>query len=166
MTKAGAGYTAEIENVLFGARDNWFRPSDVCVAPDGSLFVADWYDPGVGGHAQGEVDKGRIFRVAPPGVKYNVPKFDLSTAAGAAEALKNPNLSARYLAFTALTKMGAQALPALKQLFADKTNPRLRARALWLWGLTEGEGQNALARGHERCRSRYAHHRPSAWPSG
>ena len=43
----GAGYSAEILNVLHGARDNWFRPADACVAPDGSLFVTDWYDPGV-----------------------------------------------------------------------------------------------------------------------
>ena len=46
----GAGYSATIAPVLHGARDNWFRPSDVCTAPDGSVIVADWYDPGVGGH--------------------------------------------------------------------------------------------------------------------
>ena len=50
----------------------------MCVAPDGSLFVADWYDPGVGGHNQQDVDRGRIFRVAPPGAKYTVPKYDFS----------------------------------------------------------------------------------------
>jgi putative membrane-bound dehydrogenase-like protein len=145
VTKSGAGFTAEIVNVLYGARDNWFRPSDVCVAPDGSLFVADWYDPGVGGHNQQEVDKGRIFRVAPTGVKYTVPAFDFSTAAGAAEALKNPNFSARYMAFTALTKMGKQASPALAKLYDDKSNSRTRARALWVWGQIEGEGAGAVA---------------------
>jgi putative membrane-bound dehydrogenase-like protein len=144
VTKDGAGYKAEIANVLFGARDNWFRPSDVCTAPDGSLFIADWYDPGVGGHAQQEVDKGRIFRVAPPGVKYSVPKFDFNTADGAVEALKNPNFSVRYMAFTALEKMGKQAAPALAKLYADKSNPRFRARALWLMGRIEGEGQTAV----------------------
>ena len=36
-------------NILKGEKDQWFRPADVCVAPDGSLIVADWYDPGVGG---------------------------------------------------------------------------------------------------------------------
>ena len=41
----GAGYSAEIVNILEGTRDKWFRPSDVKVAPDGSLIVADWYDP-------------------------------------------------------------------------------------------------------------------------
>ena len=61
-----------------GTRNRWFRPVDVCIAPDGSLFVADWYDPGVGGHAQQDTDRGRIFRVAPKGSKYVVPKFDFN----------------------------------------------------------------------------------------
>ena len=70
----GAGYQVEqVLNVMYGARDNWFRPADVCVAPDGSLFVTDWYDPGVGGHAMGDMERGRLFRVAPPGAKYEIP---------------------------------------------------------------------------------------------
>jgi hypothetical protein len=141
----GAGFTAEIANVLYGARDNWFRPSDVCVAPDGSLFVADWFDPGVGGHNQQEVDKGRIFRVAPAGAKYAIAPLDVSTPVGATQALKSPNFSARYLAFTALKKLGKQSLPALSRLWADEANPRMRARALWVWGQIEGEGPAAVA---------------------
>jgi putative membrane-bound dehydrogenase-like protein len=39
--KRGAGYTAGIINILKGDRDKWFRPADVCVAPDGSFIVAD-----------------------------------------------------------------------------------------------------------------------------
>ena len=38
----GAGYELDKE-VLLTSSDNWFRPSDVCVAPDGSSFVAAWY---------------------------------------------------------------------------------------------------------------------------
>lgn len=129
----GAGYTAEMVNVLHGARDNWFRPSDVCVAPDGSLIISDWYDPGVGGHAMGDVNKGRIFRVATPGAKYVIPKYDFTTAEGAVEALKSPNMEARYLAWMALHEMGDKAEAALTALWNDK-NPRFRARALWLLG--------------------------------
>ncbi len=129
----GAGYTAEMVNVLHGARDNWFRPSDVCVAPDGSLIVSDWYDPGVGGHAMGDVNKGRIFRVAVPGAKYVSPKYDFTTAEGAVEALKSPNMEARYLAWQALHGMGDKAEAALTALYKD-ANPRFRARALWLLG--------------------------------
>lgn len=126
----GAGYSAEIVNILQGARDNWFRPSDVCVAPDGSLIVADWYDPGVGGHRQGDVDRGRLFRVAPPGVKYTVPKVDVSTVEGALAALKSPNHEARYLAWRTLHKMGPKAISGLMQSISSDKNPRIRARAL------------------------------------
>ena len=128
----GAGYKAGMVNVLEGTRDKWFRPSDVCVAPDGSLIIADWYDPGVGGHRQGDVDKGRLFRVAPPGVKYKVPKTDFKTIEGAIAALKSPNHATRYLAWTALHQMGRQAEPALLKIFQTDANPRLRARAQWL----------------------------------
>ncbi|QDU98733.1 PVC-type heme-binding CxxCH protein [Lignipirellula cremea] len=139
----GAGYSAEIVNVLHGARDNWFRPADVCVAPDGSLFVTDWYDPGVGGHRQGDLDRGRLFRIAPPGVKYTTPKFDFQTAEGAAEALRNPNLEVRYLAWTALHGMGEKAEPALLKMAGD-SDPRMRARAIWLLGKIAGREQKTV----------------------
>jgi putative membrane-bound dehydrogenase-like protein len=136
----GAGYKAAIVNILDGEKkNNWFRPADVCIAPDGSLFVTDWYDPGVGGHGQRDLHRGRIFRVAPPGCKYQSPKFDFATAEGAAAALKNPNLAVRYLAWTALHRMQAKAEPALLQLWWSD-NPRYRARALWLLGKIEGRG--------------------------
>jgi putative membrane-bound dehydrogenase-like protein len=139
-TPDGAGYKATIDPLMMGTVDKWFRPADVCVAPDGSLFVTDWYDPGVGGHKQGDSDRGRLFRIAPPGSKYVVPTFDFSTAAGAATALRNPNLSVRYKAWTALHKMGIDAEPALLQLYRD-AEPHLRARALWLLGKIDGRGE-------------------------
>ena len=133
----GAGYKAEIVNILDGsAKDRWFRPSDVCVAPDGSLIVADWYDPGVGGHGMGDLTRGRIFRVTVPGAeKYEVKSVKLDSVEGAMEALKSPNEATRYLAWTALKGFGAKAEPALKELFFEKkAEPQHRARALWLWG--------------------------------
>jgi len=35
----GAGYQAETRDILT-TTDTWFRPSDVCTAPDGSIFIA------------------------------------------------------------------------------------------------------------------------------
>ena len=129
------GYKATIVNLLDGnKKNNWFRPVDVRTAPDGSLFVTDWYDPGVGGHAQADSNRGRIFRVSPKGnSKYVVPAFEFKAAAGAAVALTNPCSSVRYLAWTALHKMGADAEPELFKLWLDN-DPRIRARALWLLG--------------------------------
>ncbi|HQZ64361.1 MAG TPA: NPCBM/NEW2 domain-containing protein [Planctomycetaceae bacterium] len=141
VTDDGAGYKAEINDILNGTRDQWFRPSDVCVAPDGSLIVADWYDPGVGGHRQGDIDRGRLFRVSLPGQKYSVPKHDFSTVEGAAAALKSPNNATRYLAFTKLKESGAAAEAVLAKMFESDPNPRFRARALWLLGQIEGKTQ-------------------------
>lgn len=143
-TVDGAGYSATIEPLMTGTADRWFRPADVCTAPDGSLFVTDWYDPGVGGHAQGDSDRGRLFRLAPPGSKYEVPKFDFSTAEGAVEALKNPNLAVRARAWRSLHDMGHDAESALMRLYGDP-NPRLKARALWLLGKIPGHGREYVA---------------------
>ncbi len=131
VKNSGAGYSATIEPILEGVKDKWFRPSDVCVAPDGSIFIADWYDPGVGGHGMGDTKRGRIFRIAPPGKKYHVPKYDFKTAKGSAEALKNPAVSVRAIAWMTFAKMGAEAEPALQELLKSK-NTHHQARALWL----------------------------------
>ena len=152
----GAGYkVTQIVNILDGAKkNNWFRPADVCVAPDGSIFVTDWYDPGVGGHAQRDTDRGRVFRVAPPGVKYSVPKQNFNTIEGNVEALKSPNLATRYIAWTNLHRAGAKAEPAMRKVWDEETkkanapttaerqtsDTRLRARLLWLLGRIDGKG--------------------------
>ena len=140
----GAGYSASIEPILTGSTDKWFRPADVCVAPDGSLFVTDWYDPGVGGHHQGDSDRGRLFRIAPPGTPYTTPKFDYSTPEGLVRALRNPNRSVQFNAWMGLQKMGVAAEDALKSLYADP-NPRMQARALWLLGRIDGRGEHYVS---------------------
>ena len=130
---AGAGYTAVMDNILEGVRDKWFRPADVCVAPDGSLFVADWYDPGVGGHAMGDLERGRIYRITPKGHKgYKVPAFDFNTAEGAVKALANANEAVRYKALTAIVKHGAEAGPVLHRVAAETKEPRYLARLAWI----------------------------------
>ncbi len=133
---SGAGYSASIVNMIDGAEKNrWFRPSDVCVAPDGSLIVADWYDPGVGGHRMQDVQRGRLFRVTAKnaGGKYQSPAVDFSTPELSAQALGSPNLATRYLAWKALQGFGSKSVPALEALWSQD-NPRHRARALWALG--------------------------------
>ena len=143
VKSSGAGYTASIVNLLEGTRDRWFRPSDVQAAPDGSLIVADWYDPGVGGHAMGDLDRGRLFRVLPKdhSGEYQIPTFDYDSLQGAIEALGNANNSVRYHAWTALNRMGEKAEQALQAPW-QSDNPRMRARALWLLGKIPGRGQH------------------------
>jgi putative membrane-bound dehydrogenase-like protein len=139
----GAGYEGEMVNILKGERDKWMRPVDVSVAPDGSLFVTDWYDPVLGWNRQEDSGRGRLFRVAPIAHKYSVPEFDFSTAKGATEALKNPNYSVRYLAWTALNDMQEEAEGELLKLYRS-SDSRYRARSLWLLSKIQGKGEKHI----------------------
>ncbi|MCP1382815.1 PVC-type heme-binding CxxCH protein [Runella salmonicolor] len=132
VEKNGAGFKASIVNVLYGKRNQWFRPSDVCVAPDGSLFAADWYDPGVGGHQAGDLNRGRIYRVAPANTAYKVPSTDFSTLEGALKAIQSPNVSVRYMAWNKIRSLGQSAESDLVKMYQTTANPRMKARALWL----------------------------------
>jgi len=143
LTKNGAGYNGKIVNLFKGERDKSIRPIDVAVAPDGSLFVTDWYDPVLGWSRMEEPDRGRIYRIAPVGKKYVLSDFDFSSAKGAVEALKSPNSSARSIAWTALNEMQANAELELLALF-NSDNARHRARALWLLSKIKGTGEKHI----------------------
>ncbi|PYI79762.1 MAG: hypothetical protein DME26_22855 [Verrucomicrobia bacterium] len=136
----GAGYRAEMTNILTST-DTWYRPSDVCIAPDGSIYIADWHDAGVGGHNMAdrklETMTGRVYRVAPAGHKPVAPRLNFSTAAGCVTALQSPNHATRYLAWTKLHEMQRKAERDLSQLWKGR-EPRLRARSLQLLARVNG----------------------------
>ena len=128
----GAGYTASIINLVEGIKDQWFRPADVTVAPDGSLFIADWYDPGVGGHQAGDQNKGRIYRISPKNTPYLIKKLHLNSPMGAITALFNPNLATRYVGYKALQGFGEKASQDIAAVYQNESNPRLKARLFWI----------------------------------
>jgi putative membrane-bound dehydrogenase-like protein len=127
----GAGYDVDRQDIVTST-DTWFRPSDVCVAPDGSVFIADWYDPGVGGHGMGDTTRGRIYRLAPKGNKPSVPKVNLESKDGLLAALGSPALSVRYMAMAKLHHIpDREAAAILEPVAFESKNTRLRARSLW-----------------------------------
>ncbi len=130
ITRKGAAFRTEIQTLL-ASDDPWFRPVDVTAAPDGSVFVADWYDAGVGGHAFRDQTTGRIYRVAPKGHSWKKPVADFGSVEGLIAALNSPNVATRDVARRKLMERGKDAVQALKAQVAGD-DPIGRARALWL----------------------------------
>lgn len=144
---SGAGFDLKRFNFFnskTGGISDWFRPSDVAVGSDGAIYVADWFDPGVGGHAMRDASgSGTIYRIAPKGFKPVNPKIDVSTIEGAIAALKSPNINVRSMGFIKLKEEGSKSLPALKAMLNEE-NKYFRARAVWLLSQIGGSGLNAV----------------------
>ena len=117
---------------------SWFRPADAVVGADGAIYVADWYDPGVGGHRMADQSSsGTIYRIAPKGFSPTNPKFDLETIAGQVAALNSPACNVRYLGFHGLSQSNGEELAALWDGGEDAD---LRARKVWLLARSPGPG--------------------------
>jgi putative membrane-bound dehydrogenase-like protein len=143
LTRQGAAYRTEAK-VFLRSADPWFRPVDATAAPDGAVFVADWYDAGVGGHAFRDQTTGRIYRVTPKGATPKAPTYDFGTTAGLIAALGSPAVATRDAAFRGLSErlkaeadatVRDEARAAVRTLAT--TGPEvLRARALWVLAAT------------------------------
>lgn len=143
---AGAGKKSTSE-IILTASDFYFRPDDVCASPEGNLYVADWYDGGVGGHAYNNPEQGRILLLRPktgrvprkdrPGPYDNIPD--------AIAGLKSPNLATQYLARERLLAEGQLSVSALTELLTHE-DPDFRARALWVLDRIGGAGRDVVLR--------------------
>ncbi|MFD0796248.1 PVC-type heme-binding CxxCH protein [Maribacter chungangensis] len=110
----------------------WFRPSDVTVGTDGAIYIADWYDPVVGGHQMMDtLAYGRIYRITPRGKVLKTPKIDLSTIKGQIKALLNPAINVRNLGFEKLKSQGTAVIGEVKKVLESPRSLH-QARAVWL----------------------------------
>jgi len=114
------------------SESKWFRPSDISVGTDGALYIADWYDPVVGGHKMDDQKGfGRIYRITPTGKNLKLPSINLNTVNGQIQALLNPAINVRNAGFVALKAQGTQVIDRVRDLLKS-TNVFHRARAVWL----------------------------------
>ena len=125
LHRHGAGFRSDYD-VLLKGHDAWFRPVDVSVAPDGSVFVCDWYDAGVGGNRFSDQTTGRIYRLSAAGHRRSTTKL---TVERPIERLQSPNGTTRLAAREQLLSEGPVARSKLLKLFRSG-RPNYRARAL------------------------------------
>jgi len=134
---AGSDFIGGANNEL----NTRFRPADIAVGPDGALYVADWFDPRVGGHGTSDPSgSGTIYRIAPKGFRSVVPKIDITTTEGQILALKSPAVNVRNSGFIRLKAQGEKAVPEVAALL-DDSNKHIAARAVWLLAQMGEAGQ-------------------------
>ena len=126
--------------------DKWFRPSDVAIGTDGAIYIADWFDPVVGGHQMHDsIGYGRIYRIVPKGKDLNAPNLDLKSLDGQIEAFTSPAINVRAYALQLLRARGAEAIQPVAELLKHE-NPYYQARAIWLLSLLGEQGKEETIR--------------------
>jgi putative heme-binding domain-containing protein len=168
IRERGASLQAIEEPDFVVSDDPWFRPVDMQVAPDGSLYIADFYNKIIGhvevplDHPQRDKLRGRIWRVVYEGDPGNPAPLDpspdlrVANAKALIAAFDHPNLGVRMRAGDELCdRLGADAVAPLRDALPQLT-PTPRAHALWalhrLGAGRSGEVRNAATSGDRLLR--------------
>ena len=121
--------------------DQWFRPVDIKVGPDGAIYLADWYDRQVNHYRnhEGQIDKtnGRIYRLKAKGARP-ATRFDLakSPAEELIRFLQHENKWFRQEALRQFADRKDHSLAArLTQMIAANTG-QAALEALWALNLS------------------------------
>lgn len=127
------------------SEDVWFRPTNFVNAPDGCLHVTDFYREAIEHpwslpeefHARMDLergrDKGRLYRLEPPGYKHRpAPKLGEASAEELVALLEHPNAWHRETAHRLLfERQDGSVEPAVRALSEGSAEPLGRLHALW-----------------------------------
>jgi mono/diheme cytochrome c family protein/glucose/arabinose dehydrogenase/lysophospholipase L1-like esterase len=147
----GTGYKTKFRQDLVVSEDRNFRPVDMEIAPDGSLYIIDWHNILIGHMQHNARDPlrdhvhGRVYRVTYPTRPLVTPaKIDGASVETLLDNLKLPEYRSRYRTRRELRGRNvAEVLPKITKWVADldKNDPKYEhnvLEALWVtWGLNK-----------------------------
>jgi len=144
LAPQGSGYVSNQLSDLVSSTDRAFRPVDMKLGPDGTLYIADWHDSIIN---HGEVDfrdprrddrHGRIWRVTVKDrAKVAPPELEKASVEQLLEHLKAPEQWTRQMARVQLSIRPTESVvPALSKWIAelDAADPlfeQRRLEAMW-----------------------------------
>jgi putative membrane-bound dehydrogenase-like protein len=150
---------AEADCEFLASTDNWFRPVNLGIGPDGALYVVDFYREVIETPLSLPEDikkklnletrgRGRIWRVIAEGApKWKKPSLRKAPGAELVKHLENPNPWWRLTAQRLLIERQDKTVKKdLETLARESKSPVGRAHALWtLYGLGQLDDEAVIA---------------------
>ena len=170
ITAIGSTPVAEHRDDFFLSDDPWFRPVDLKLGPDGSIYVADFYNRIIGHyevplkHPDRDRKRGRIWKIVyKDGLRQASRNASRSNWARASVSqliadLRHPNLTVRSLASDQLAdRWGQAAVNAVTEMLKDPESSSFqRIHGLWVLNRVKrlDSGLLAAAAGDEKAEVR------------
>jgi putative heme-binding domain-containing protein len=166
VVEDGSEVKGRFRQDLIQSSDGNFRPCDLEIGPDGSLYFLDWHNTLIGHMQHSARDPlrnsayGRIYRITcPDRPLVEPPRIEGESIAALFENLKLPEMNARKRSQRELRGRSPEEVLAAAHRFADthRDDERLQLEALWAtWGQQSPSRellQRCLAAGDHRVRS-------------
>jgi len=136
VTSHGTTVKATYGGEIFNSNDSWFGPTDLCVGPDGSIYVCDFHeqrqhhpDP----DSQWDRGNGRIYKIQAEGTRA-VNGLDLHgrSSMELVDLLTHPNRWYADRARAILAKRRDESLnPTFQRMALDQNNHQRALEGLW-----------------------------------
>ncbi len=147
VARDGSTFATKDEGCLLESKDKWFRPVDIQIGPDGSLYVADFYEQRIdhASHYQGRIhrDSGRIYRLRSRNAN-SVGKVDLATRSTPEllNALSHDNRWYRQTALRLIADRQDRSIVPLLESRLETAPDEFTLEQLWALNLTTGLSEN------------------------
>jgi putative membrane-bound dehydrogenase-like protein len=141
---SGSTVRARYGEVVMDSHDTWFGATDLCVGPDGSLFVSDFHDRRTA-HPDPDANwdrrNGRIYKITPKSSKGGAQIRDIAELSSE-QLIELLSTSNRWFADRARIELARRRDPAiatrLRDMALQTSHNQLALEGLWALKVTSG----------------------------